>query len=320
MFLKLIELRADKLIPFPFVDVQLRAHSSAMTRFAGSKKEEFERIKRHHQAFEASSWNHQVMEPEARVCLIINRFTQSLIVMYASSACEKVFHVDPDHLTGRPLLLFVRADDLGSFVEQVEIIKTSSAITQMRFWFQSPNWPQEIPCEAIIFGAADGIVAVVRKCRPFIRKRFITSRDHFGTITRESSWSTSTWSRSRNSSPAASSVSPSPSPSPPNYGGFVSNGKTPSPIRDLPMSVLNQIRIVELNDEHLRPLTDIPEDDPSLVHEATAALEIPGFKEVILHDYDDGDDSSDDDYDDYDGVENVRRFKRMSISQKGHGP
>ena len=107
------------------------------------------------------------MEPEARVCLIMNRFTRSLTVMYASSACEKVFHLDPDDLTGKPILLYIRADDLAPFVEQVNFIKSSSAISQMRFWFQSPNWSREIPCEAIVFGSADGIVAVIRRCRPF---------------------------------------------------------------------------------------------------------------------------------------------------------
>jgi len=73
------------------------------------------------------------------VCLILNRFTRSLTVMYASSACEMVFHVDPDDITGKPILLYIRADDLASFVEQVDVIKQSASILQIRFWFQSPN-------------------------------------------------------------------------------------------------------------------------------------------------------------------------------------
>ncbi|KAF9352630.1 hypothetical protein BGX26_009587 [Mortierella sp. AD094] len=86
-----------------------------MTRVVGSKKQEFERLKRHQEAYAASYWNQ--LEPEARVCLILNRFTRNLIVMYASSACEKVFHVDPDDIAGKPLLLFIRADDFAQFVE-----------------------------------------------------------------------------------------------------------------------------------------------------------------------------------------------------------
>ncbi|KAG0236344.1 hypothetical protein BGX31_003995, partial [Mortierella sp. GBA43] len=121
---------------------------------------EFERMRRHHEAFAENAWNHQALEPEARVCLIINRFTRNLIIMYASSACEKVFHVDPDEITGKPVLLYIRSDDMGPFVEQVDLIKSTAAVSQIRFWFQSPNWPQEIPCEGIIIGTTDGIVAV----------------------------------------------------------------------------------------------------------------------------------------------------------------
>src|SRR5688500_6657987 len=110
-------------------------------------------MKRHHQAFAEDSWDHQALEPEARVCLILNRFTRNLVIMYASSACEKVLHVDPDHITGRPILLDIRADDLAPFVEQVDHARTTTVISQMRFWFQSPNWPTEIPCEAIVFGS-----------------------------------------------------------------------------------------------------------------------------------------------------------------------
>ncbi|KAG0006189.1 hypothetical protein BGZ65_009122 [Modicella reniformis] len=129
------------------------------------------------------------MEPEARVCLIINRFSRNLIVMYASSACEKVLNIDPDQLTGKPILLYIRADDLAPFMEQVDVIKTTTVITQMRFWFQSPNRSREIPCEAILFGATDGIVAVVRRCKPFVRKYFIRSKGQFEAGSQGTSWS-----------------------------------------------------------------------------------------------------------------------------------
>ncbi|KAI8358107.1 hypothetical protein B0O80DRAFT_274238 [Mortierella sp. GBAus27b] len=125
--------------------LERRAHSTTMNRRVGSKKEEFERMRRHHQAFAENSWNQHFMEPEARVCLIINRFTRNLTIMYASSACEKVFNVDPDEITGKPVLLYIRSDDLAPFVEQVDLVKTSTTISQMRFWFQSPNCRQEIP-------------------------------------------------------------------------------------------------------------------------------------------------------------------------------
>ncbi|KAI8349006.1 hypothetical protein B0O80DRAFT_173993 [Mortierella sp. GBAus27b] len=120
--------------------LQRRAHSTLMNRRTGYKREEFERMKRHHQAFTENSWNWQAMEPEARVCLIINRYTRDLTIMYASSACEKVFHVDPDEMTGKPVLLYIRSDDMGPFVEQVNCVKESTTVSLIRFWFQPPNW------------------------------------------------------------------------------------------------------------------------------------------------------------------------------------
>jgi len=242
-------------------------------------------MKRHHDAFAANTWDHQMMEPEARVCLILNRFTRSLMVIYASSACEKVFHVDPDDITGKPILLYIRADDLAPFVEQVDLIKSSTSISQMRFWFQSPNWPREIPCEAMIFGAADGIVAIVRRCKPFVRKHLIGSSEHSETCYGKSTW-LHRWNQSFGPSPA-SDVSASSS-----YGSY--GIKSATPPRNVSRATLDQIKILEL-DERARPISSLPEDDPYLIHEKTAASEVPAFKEVIVQHFDEEDDEDDED-------------------------
>ncbi|KAK3825183.1 MAG: hypothetical protein J3Q66DRAFT_327170 [Benniella sp.] len=270
--------------------IQLRAHSSAMTRLVGSKKEEFERMRRHHEAFAANTWDQQAMEPEARVCLILNRFTRNLTVMYASSASEKVFHVDPDQLIGKPILLYIRADDLASFVEHVDHIKATTVITQMRFWFQSPNWPQEIPCESIIFGAADGVVAVVRRCKPFVRRHLIDDGEQFGVDSRGSSWS-SRWNRSYGSSPVSTY-----SATPPAYRDYVSR------------ATLNQIRIIDFDgDERVPPLTHLSEDPSHTLHESA---DVPAFKEVITEYYHEDESEEDED----EGV--ASRFKQMAINER----
>ncbi|KAK3825180.1 MAG: hypothetical protein J3Q66DRAFT_420116 [Benniella sp.] len=120
-FKRLLQLLWD----FSLRYLQRRSHSSAMTRRVGSKKE-FERMKHHHQAFAANIWDHQTMEPEARVCFILNRFSRNFIVMYASSACGKVFQVNLEDIIGKPILLRIRADDLAPFktaVSEVPIFK-----------------------------------------------------------------------------------------------------------------------------------------------------------------------------------------------------
>ncbi|KAK3808030.1 MAG: hypothetical protein JOS17DRAFT_692015, partial [Linnemannia elongata] len=111
-------------------------NGTPMTRLAGSRREEFERIRRHHEAFSSEAWNTGGLEPEARACMILNRFSRNLGVMYASPSCELILQVDPEEIIGKPFLLFIRADDLAAFVEQADIAKSSTVMTHMRFWFQ----------------------------------------------------------------------------------------------------------------------------------------------------------------------------------------
>ncbi|KAG0236555.1 hypothetical protein BGW42_003210 [Actinomortierella wolfii] len=160
---------------------EMPSHSSAMAREQATKKQkEFERIQRHQEAFDKHShfWRTDNLDPEPRACMILNRFTRSLIIMYASPSSRELFSIDHEALIGKPLLLYIRADDLTSFVVQMDIAKSTTAVAHMRFWFQSPNCPQEIPCEAMMFGAADGMIMIIRRCRPFIRKPLIKSTDN----------------------------------------------------------------------------------------------------------------------------------------------
>ncbi|GJJ74010.1 hypothetical protein EMPS_06368 [Entomortierella parvispora] len=159
---------------------QLSTHSAAMTSLVGSQEEEFERIRRHHEAFYANTWNPNVLDPEPRVCMILNRFSRSLGIMYASPSCQLIFQVEPELMIGKPFLLYIRSDDLASFVEQVDLAKSTNVVTHMRFWFQSPNCMDEIPCEAMLFGAADGMIAILRRCKPFVRKRLIVGDGSVG--------------------------------------------------------------------------------------------------------------------------------------------
>ncbi|KAI8358108.1 hypothetical protein B0O80DRAFT_382977, partial [Mortierella sp. GBAus27b] len=132
---------------FIIASVNVLDSSAGARKTDHKKRDDFEMVSRslasiqhemlrHHRAFAENSWNLQAMEPEQRVCLIINRFERSLTIIYASSPCEKVLHVDPDDITGKPILLYIRSDDLAPFVEQVNLIKATTTISQMRFWFQ----------------------------------------------------------------------------------------------------------------------------------------------------------------------------------------
>ncbi|KAF9346487.1 hypothetical protein BGX26_002001 [Mortierella sp. AD094] len=245
-----------------------------MTRIVGPKNEELDRIRRHHEAFSADSWDPGALNTERRVFFILNRYSRGLIIMYASSACEVVLHADPDDIQGKPMLLFVRSDDLGMFVEQLDLVKAKEKIVNMKFWFQSPNWPCEIPCESVFVGSSDGILAVMRVCKPFVRKHFIADRnqsDDETVIPSQLSGSTL-------------SSSPPPGTSP---LGF--NSWSPPHVS---RSKLNQIKIFELGDDHgIRPVV-VQENDPALIRDSKIASIVQGFKGVVIDNADNDDDES----------------------------
>ncbi|KAF9282705.1 hypothetical protein BGZ68_005814 [Mortierella alpina] len=255
-------------------------HSAAMTRIVQSKQEEFARIQRHHKAFRANSWSSQALEPEFRVCMILNRYSRTLGVLYASPSCEQVLHIDAEEVVGKPFLLFIRADDLGAFVEQVDVAKSSSAITHMRFWFQSPNWRQEIPCEAALNSASDGMVLVMRRCRPFVRRRLIGSVDLYertSPISQPSSVESDSAQFMSTTSSTLDSTSPKPC-----------MRETRSPTRRV-LSANDINRITELiEDEDCKPILSVLEADRGNEDEPAVQVEDPRyFRQHVYLDHDD---------------------------------
>ncbi|KAG0004022.1 hypothetical protein BGZ80_001712 [Entomortierella chlamydospora] len=283
-----------------------RAHSRAMTRLVGVKKEtslfqnftvqairllprEFARMKRHHNAFKANNtWDATSLEPEARVCLLLNRYTRSLIVMYASAVCDKVLHIDPDKIIGKSILLFIRSDDLGLFVEQLDIVKRESSIINMRLCFQSPNLLNEVPCEAVFVGARDAVIAVIRRYKPFVRKYYLGSREQYESSTKHAKQ----YSR-LTSPPSSSSIMVS----------SMSSRDSAWNSSAVKKSTLNRIKIYELGDDNkkARPLSSLPDDDPCLVRDSSSLSQHPVLKEVIFRSDDEDEDEDEDDYDVDDG-------------------
>ncbi|KAF9577246.1 hypothetical protein BGW38_007668 [Lunasporangiospora selenospora] len=222
--------------------------------------------------------------------MILNRFTRNLSIMYASPSCEMIFGVDPELIVGKPFLLFIRADDLCSFVEQSDLAKSSNVVTHMRFWFQSPSIRHEIPCEAMLFGAADGMIAILRRCKPFIRKRLITMGQGLDldsySRSRSRSRSRPGYSSSRSNSqhnsnggytmtpPKAVSYIDSIPISPSSYKSCTSGASSYSsssttqghrsyhaPLRGLPIGSINAIRNLDQECDRHRPLTSLYRDE-----------------------------------------------------------
>ncbi|KAF8978044.1 hypothetical protein BGZ46_006868 [Entomortierella lignicola] len=148
----------------------------------------------------------------------------------------------------------------------------------MRFWFQSPNVPQELPCEAVFIGGVDAILVIIRRYKSYTRKMFIASREQYESSQEQDYRRTPSFN--------SSSVSPQSSLS------SDQRSNSQSPRYKLSRSALNRIKIYELSDvEKTRPLACIPDNDPYFVQNDTAATLLLEFREMIIYNYDDDDSS-----------------------------
>ncbi|CAO3573031.1 unnamed protein product [Mortierella alpina] len=264
-----------------------------MARIVESRQKVFERLHRHHKAFKANTWDPSGLEPEPRVCMILNRFSRALGVLYASPSCEFILHINAEEVVGNPFLFYIRADDLAAFVEQVQVAKATNVITHMRFWFQSPNCAQEIPCEAILFGTPDGMVVVMRRCRPFVRRRLIggadprRKQDLSPTALRESSGSFyPTPSSSTSTSPSESLLSDSSFMNDSSLSRFEcmsikENAEETRGTATTTISMGSIMRIIELDGhDDLKPLMSLQPEDPDIVEGTTA---LPPGMNIMRH-------------------------------------
>ncbi|KAF9149363.1 hypothetical protein BGX21_005198 [Mortierella sp. AD011] len=260
-----------------------------MTGIVGSEKEEFERISRNHNALKADTWNPANLQLELRACLLLNRFSRNNTIMYASPSCELIFNVDPDELLGKPLLLYIRADDLSNFVDQVDQVKSSTALRHIRFWFQSPNCPTEIPCEALLYGAADAMVMILRRYLPFKRRQFITGHStwgqersfgRFGSYSRSGSDTASMYSCSPAESISSSvSSNMSTSPGARAFKAFQAP-RVPHGPRG-PQGSIDNIRNTGTGQNRLKPLASLKGKDQEVM-----APETPMLRELVTDEID----------------------------------
>ncbi|KAF9983011.1 hypothetical protein BGZ75_005533 [Mortierella antarctica] len=136
------------------------------------------------------------------------------------------------------------SDDLASFVENMDVAKSTNIISHIRFWFQSPHWPQEIPCEALLVGTSDGLVLIMQLCRPFVRRRLIGSMRHYDARKHPELWESYS-AGSLDSQIGWSSSPASVSPSPPSMDRHSTGGG----LVDSPPRLGKFRRIVELNED-----------------------------------------------------------------------
>ncbi|KAL2106221.1 hypothetical protein VUR80DRAFT_7064 [Thermomyces stellatus] len=79
------------------------------------------------------------MEREPRAALILNRFTRTLTVMYATKAVSSMLGVRPDQIKNKSFYECIQENCLGDALECIEHAKANDSIAYLRFWYRDPR-------------------------------------------------------------------------------------------------------------------------------------------------------------------------------------
>lgn len=79
------------------------------------------------------------MEREPRAALILNRFTRSLTVMFATNAIASVLGVTPDEIQNKSFWECIAENCVADAINCLESAKANDSIAYLRFWSRDPR-------------------------------------------------------------------------------------------------------------------------------------------------------------------------------------
>lgn len=81
----------------------------------------------------------QPMEREPRAALILNRFTRTLTVMFATNAVSSILGVRPDQVQDKSFYECIAENCLADAIKCLESAKANDSIAYLRFWYRDPR-------------------------------------------------------------------------------------------------------------------------------------------------------------------------------------
>lgn len=81
---------------------------------------------------------------EPRAALILNRFTRTLTVMYATNAVSNILGVTADQINGKSFYECIQVNCLEDAIRCLESAKANDSIAYLRFWYRDPRRPEEL--------------------------------------------------------------------------------------------------------------------------------------------------------------------------------
>lgn len=76
---------------------------------------------------------------EPRAALILNRFTRTLTVMYATNAVSSILGVRPEQFKGKSFYECIQENCLSEAIRCLESAKANDSIAYLRFWYRDPR-------------------------------------------------------------------------------------------------------------------------------------------------------------------------------------
>lgn len=87
------------------------------------------------------------MEREPRAALILNRFTQTLTVMFATDAVSSILGVSPDQIRGKSFYECIDQNCWADAINCLESAKANDSIAYLRFWYRDPRREEDFDDE-----------------------------------------------------------------------------------------------------------------------------------------------------------------------------
>lgn len=79
---------------------------------------------------------------EPRAAIVLNRFTRTSTIMFATNGVEQILGFSPAQLTGRSFYYCIAENCLAEAISTVESAKHNDSIAYLRFWFRDPTLPE----------------------------------------------------------------------------------------------------------------------------------------------------------------------------------
>ncbi|KAI1356888.1 hypothetical protein F5Y01DRAFT_7039 [Xylaria sp. FL0043] len=86
----------------------------------------------------------QPTEREPRAALILNRFTRTLAIMFATNAVSSILGIEPDELQGKSLYECIAENCWSDAIKCLESAKANDSIAYLRFWSRDPRVREDI--------------------------------------------------------------------------------------------------------------------------------------------------------------------------------